>query len=754
MKSIIICFFIFFITDLHAEIIHVQDLPSLQQANNIAQPGDIIVLKKGVWKDCDIILTCHGTAKSPITFKAEIDGEVIFSGKSSLQLGGEYIIVKGLFFTDGFSLDNDVWQFKTNDAIANNCRITNCKIDGFNNPKRLQDNNWIVFFGKYNRVDHSSFYNKTNLGVLLAVKMDDERSRNSFHSIDSNYFGRRLPLGSNGGEMIRVGLATHCSYNSSTIIKDNVFDNCDGETEVISIKSGNNKILRNVFKECQGSVVLRHGNNNTVEGNLFLGNLKDGTGGVRIINEGNWVVNNLFIQCRGEGFRSPLAIMNGVFNSPPTRYVPVRNTVITNNTFINCSAISFGEGADKEREISPVNVFCFNNLFSNTIDSSILFIHSKLDSFFLSNNITCNNTITPSINGFLNKIVTSKKWRSFIFPVCKEYQPINNFLPISFQQDEKSRLMNGFLHQSGCANTSYFEKILNSSDKKGIAKTWKENNTILLSKLTINKYCKNVQEIKAALQNSNNIKIYLTGTDYFFNEPIFINNKVVITSLNQKRVNIGSSEGLSTIFTVTKNSSLSLSNINFENSQLNSRYFISTDTINDCNHYEIAITKCSFSNFDHLTNSFFYAHKSSYADKISITNCDFISATCNLFSLVDEHDDKGYYNVEKISIENCNFRKCDSPIFSIYRGGMDESTMGPIVSFNNNRITNCHSSKEIISFYGAQQTFLFNNIFDNANYNSTIVKYEDKTRATHLQKKNTFIHSGTIQENKFVTNIK
>ena len=55
---------------------------------------------------------------------------------------------------------------------------------------------------------------------------------------------------------------------------------------------------------------------NTVENNVFLGNGKEGTGGVRIINKGQWVVNNFFYQCRGVDFRSPLSVMNGIPNSP------------------------------------------------------------------------------------------------------------------------------------------------------------------------------------------------------------------------------------------------------------------------------------------------------------------------------------------------------------------------------------------------------------------------------------------------------
>ena len=78
------------------------------------------------------------------------------------------------------------------------------------------------------------------MGVLMAVIIDDERSRENFHSIDHNYFGLRIPLASNSGEIIRIGVSQHCEFNSNTQITDNFFEHCDGETEIISIKSGSN----------------------------------------------------------------------------------------------------------------------------------------------------------------------------------------------------------------------------------------------------------------------------------------------------------------------------------------------------------------------------------------------------------------------------------------------------------------------------------------------------------------------------------
>ncbi|HVE62098.1 MAG TPA: polysaccharide lyase 6 family protein, partial [Chitinophagaceae bacterium] len=301
MRRSILLIFILLITQLSIATTFVaKNIHELNAANKKAQPGDVIILTNGEWKNVTITLSCNGTKEKPVTIKAQTAGKVFITGASRLMLGGNFLIVDGLYFTNGYAGDEAVINFRINkDQLANYCRVTNCAVNDFNNPKRMDENYWVAFYGKNNRLDHCSFKDKKNIGVLLAVILDDERSRENFHSIDNNYFGRRPPLASNGGEIIRVGVSQHAEFNSNTQITDNYFDNCDGETEIVSIKSASNVVKNNLFKECQGSVVLRHGDNNIVENNIFLGNDKPGTGGVRVINKGQWVVNNFFYKCRG-----------------------------------------------------------------------------------------------------------------------------------------------------------------------------------------------------------------------------------------------------------------------------------------------------------------------------------------------------------------------------------------------------------------------------------------------------------------------
>src|SRR5262245_21757506 len=123
----------------------VKNLDELNEANKKAQPGDFIMLLNGEWNNVIIRLDCNGTAEKPINFKAQSPGKVLIKGNSQLRIGGSYIVVDGLYFTSGFAGDDAVISYRINkDKLANNCRVTNCVINDFNNPKRMDENNWVL----------------------------------------------------------------------------------------------------------------------------------------------------------------------------------------------------------------------------------------------------------------------------------------------------------------------------------------------------------------------------------------------------------------------------------------------------------------------------------------------------------------------------------------------------------------------------------------------------------------------------------
>lgn len=745
--SIVICQLTF------AKTIKVSNQTQLTEANKSAEPGDIIVLQNGTWKDCDLQLTCSGTAIKPIVVKAEIAGKVIITGKSNLRIGGNYIIVSGLEFVNGYAAEGDVWQFRAGKTVANNCRVTNCVIRDFSNPKRLDENYWVAFYGKHNRVDYCTFGDKKNIGVLMAVILDDDRSRQNSHNIDSNLFAGRTPLASNGGEIIRVGVSQHCTFYSNTVIKDNVFAYCDGEAEIISIKSCGNIIRNNVFQECQGSLSLRHGNNNTVEGNIFLGNGKEGTGGVRIINEGNWVINNLFYECRGVNFRSPLAIMNGVFNSPAFRYLPVRDAVVANNTFINCTSFSLCEGSDTERTVSPKNVYFFNNVFLNKKDTALYEVFDNIDSIHFYNNIADKALKQLLIKGFTKQALSIEELKSAPLAITTKSNPQLD----SIKQMAAKRLVYGLPKTAGFTRWAAFNAAQKDAYKGKGYKAEFLGKWTAYPPIDTTITCIDAAAIEAAMKvNKQRISIVLTGTNYHFTSPIETSSMFYLYGNHKQTITFSSAGQIPAIFIIKAGSFILIDSLKIDGKGVQANNLFLTDTTGNCNHYTFSIYDCEFNNFNtsngckHLFN----ASKYVVADNINFRNCTFNNNTCNIFTLNNETDNKGYYNVETMFVRYCQFTNNNGSILSLYRGGNDESTMGPKLTFDFNEIINCNNNDELIKLTGVQQSYFTNNSFTNSNKGKTIISYTDKVRALHEQSNNQLNNSGSIEANKFVVTVK
>jgi len=716
-------------------------------ANNNAKPGDTIILKSGNWENITLKLNCKGTKEHPIVFKAESKGKVIVSGFSKILLGGDYIVVDGIYFTNGFSGTDAVIKFSINSKeVANNCRVTNTVINDFNNPKRLDENYWVALYGKNNRIDHCSFLNKKNLGVLLAVILEDDRSRANFHSIDHNYFGFRIPLASNAGEMIRVGVSEHCEFNSNTKIEDNYFEKCDGETEIISIKSCQNIVRNNLFKECQGAVVLRHGNYNIIANNVFLGNDKKGTGGVRVINKGHLVINNFFYKCKGVDFRSPLSIMNGVPNSPANRYVGVSDAVIANNSFYDCTPISFCEGKTEERSLQPKNVQFINNVFYTKSDTTIYHIYDDMSGIHLANNLVSKEIKKNFINGFSNTAMVTENNNTVSIP--KTIKIAGFTISDSLQQLAISKLNKPLSLAAGYESKDNFNQVVNNAYTNCGAK-WYTYSPANNTQVNIN--CSSAQEIASALEKykNGNITIHLTGDNYSFSNSLPIKENVIFTSDAQNKIKyFKSTTNLNFLFEIKGNYSLQFKGVNIDANELQTKTFITSDTSGTSNHSNFGLQNCSF---NHLNGTLLKTAKSSLLDSIMVSNCTLLNGSGLLFDLYDENDKKGYYNVEKMKLVSNNIANHSGALLAVLRSGKDESTLGPLVQIMNNKFTSVKDdANSLILLNGVQQSFIENNSFLNCNPSSKTIEYKDEVRAAHVLQKNKMENSGTVIKNEFV----
>jgi len=264
------------------------------------------------------------------------------------------------------------FRARNNSGEATNSRFTNSQIVDYNPSDVNTRYFWVSLYGQNNRVDHNTFSGQNHSGVTVVVWRDN--SDPDFHLIDNNHFVDRPEGNANGFETIRIGTGAESLSDSFTTVEYNLFERTDGETEIISVKSGRNTIRYNTFLESAGTLTLRQGNNSVIVGNHFIGNGKDGSGGLRVIGQGHIVANNYFEGLDGRS-GGAISISAGSIDPAPPGYAQVRDAVIAHNTIINVNgaAIFFSDGlgtgsGDGLRNVLAENVTIANNLISSSQD--------------------------------------------------------------------------------------------------------------------------------------------------------------------------------------------------------------------------------------------------------------------------------------------------------------------------------------------------------------------------------------------------
>lgn len=674
-------------TALFAKEILVKNIVELNSAVKDAQAGDVLLMVNGNWKNVEILFEAKGTPNKPITLKAQQKGKVIITGKSNLRIAGAYLIVEGLVFKNGYSPTTDLISFRKDSKVfANNCRLTQCVIDNFNSPERNNVEPWVVLFGKNNRVDNCQLINKRNQGVTLIVRLDTKESVENKHQIDHNYFGFRQNLGSNGGETIRVGTSHNSMMNSQTVVEYNYFDRCNGEHELISNKSNQNTYRFNTFFECQGTLTMRHGNETLVEGNVLIGNGVAFTGGIRVINEKQTVINNYCEGITGERFRGALTVMNGVPNSPLNRYVPVKESNISNNTFVDCSHIELGAGNDKERSQAPLSTTVKNNLFYTTSAPQNFGIHSDLSGITFDNNLVNQTTIFPSKTGFT---VTNSKLIS---------QP-NGTKEIQENIGAKIKTQAATKANTG---VSWYPKTTESN----------QNTKTIAVKTGLN-------TLFEAIKNASEGDIIQLETGSFnLTKIISITKPITIRGVKGSIITFETTN----LFKIENGGSLRLENVDIDgkfsdDSALNA--VITTSKYSMNKNYSLFVENCHVSNL--MVNNyfnFFRASASTFADTISVKNCTFSKISGSVLGLDKEIDDIGLYNAEAVIIENSSFTDIGMSAVSLYRGGTDESTIAGSLDINHSEFKNVglsskNTANAAINLTGVQRTAIKNSIFTN-----------------------------------------
>lgn len=344
----------------------VSTVNAFNTALTVALPGDTITLANQTWQDAVLNFTGKsGTATAPIVLRAETVGKSVFTGSSVLSIGGNYLVVDGLFFDGAVSPTGNLVQFRTNSSnLSNHCRLTRTSFLNCNPPLNTTQIIWVNMYGTYNRMDHCYFSGKTNSGPVFQLTRDIPDA--NYCRIDSNYFAGRPNLGLSGVETVKIGSGNNSLFSSNTVVEYNLFEKCDGEIETISNKSCDNIIRYNTFLNNQGTLCIRQGRRIQVYGNFFLGNNTASTGGIRVHGRDHVIYNNYFADLGGKDTRTAISIEDGWAvsdTSSSAAYFPIKNLIVTNNTFVNCAYnINIGIQGDASSVQAPDSVVFANNV--------------------------------------------------------------------------------------------------------------------------------------------------------------------------------------------------------------------------------------------------------------------------------------------------------------------------------------------------------------------------------------------------------
>ena len=652
--------------------------------------GDTVILKDGTWTDFEILLKGQGAEGKPITLTAQTKGKVILSGQSNLRLAGQHLLVSGLVFKDGYTPSSSVIEFRRNkDDLAFHSRVTEVVIDNYNNPDKRESDYWVALYGQHNRFDHSHLVGKRNKGVTVAVRLNSEQSQQNHHRIDHNYFGYRPTFGSNGGETLRIGTSHYSLTNSYTLVENNLFEQTNGEVEIISVKSGKNTLRGNLFYEARGTLTMRHGNDNLIEENVFIGNGVEHTGGIRVINKGQIIRNNYLEGLTGYRFGSGFTVMNGVPNSPINRYHQVEDAVIENNTFVNVRHIQLAAGSDVERSAVPINSVVRNNLIINEDGQQPFTLFDDVSGIKFSGNVS-NTTALPELAYGIKqqRLPHTRTGNGLLFPVTEDTN-------VGAKRDLK---------------------VL-TREQTGVSWYPKTPAVIAFDSGKTHAVSNSPEALLLAIESAQSGDVLeLASGQYDIPKLVKINKTLTIKAKEQNKASLGFER--SALFEIHDGGSLKLDGLKITgqsspDSAGNS--VVRTKKWGMVDNYRFVMVNSQLIDLD-INHSFhfFVTGKGAFADEITLANNSFSKVSGDIIRLNTEIEDLGIYNAEYVTLENNTFTDIQGGIVKLYRGGTDESTFGPHLKMSDNTLQNVgagkrNKSQASLYLHGVQVTNIENN---------------------------------------------
>jgi hypothetical protein len=360
------------------QIVGVATQAELQNALNNAVAGDEIILADGNYAAFKVRRK-YGTAENPIVVRAQNPrGAVFNSGQLELQ-NTVYLTFEGFRWTLATSIKLRGTEF--NRLTRNSFEL---------NETGLTDLDWVSIGAggsHHNRIDHNDFKNKVTLGNYITIGGENAQV-SQYDLIDHNYFFNLGPRVDNEKETIRVGDSSVSQSSGFTVIEHNLFEQCDGDPEIVSIKTNDNIVRYNTFRRSKGGLTARQGNRSKLYGNFFLGEGVEGTGGIRAYGNDHQIFNNYFEGLTGTANYAPVAITNGdadgaeLPGADQSKHYRPQRILIANNTLVgNASNIEIGGSYN----LPPRDITLANNLIVGSSGEAVKYRTAPLTPLYAGN---------------------------------------------------------------------------------------------------------------------------------------------------------------------------------------------------------------------------------------------------------------------------------------------------------------------------------------------------------------------------------
>ena len=393
----------------HAQIIEVCnscDITSVKEAIAAAKDFDTITVKKGTYKEYNIVidkpLTIIGE-NYPI-IDGELKGEIITITSDNVTVDGLFIINVGTSYTEDYA---SIRVRRSKNFIIQNVVLEK------------------LFFGIY--IEKSS-YGKIYHNKIIGDAVQEYNSGNGIQlwysnhiEIEHNYvehvrdgiyleFSDDCLIKNNVSEQnLRYGL--HFMFSNDDVYQDNTFENNGAGVAVMFSK--NIKMLDNIFKENWGTasygLLLKEINDAEIIGNTFeentIGINLEGSNRV-IYKNNNFISNGWAIKVRGACYTNSFLENNFLYNSFDISYnSKINDNIFDRNYWSSYTGYDLNKDGVGDIPYRPVKLFSYivnrtpetiillRSLFIDIIDFS-----EKVSPVFTPDNLLDNNPLIKKIS--------------------------------------------------------------------------------------------------------------------------------------------------------------------------------------------------------------------------------------------------------------------------------------------------------------------------------------------------------------------